>query len=114
MSEQQQKKSSRWEVVSDDKLTYEEWLKLFKCKERQLFIRYLAEKKLAMVVERGQAPSAEAEYRAGGIEAVQTIMRDMGNLDTLVKLHFAREAERSRMESEMPLTDKAEEGITKS
>ena len=53
-----------YKVTSENPITNDDYLRLFKEKEvRDIFIRYLEGKKINTVMLRGQAPSEEAEFR---------------------------------------------------
>jgi hypothetical protein len=55
---------SVYQIVTEFPVTNEEYIALFKAKDiRDIFIRYLSEKKLNAILERGQAKSEESEYR---------------------------------------------------
>ena len=49
-----------YKIVTENPVTNEDWIKLFKAKEqRDILVKYLSEKKLSAIVQRGQAPSEE-------------------------------------------------------
>jgi hypothetical protein len=90
----------QYKVICDQPFGKAETLALFKSPDRELFIRYLSEKRVGMVMARGQAPSAEAEYRLGAIEAVDSVMRELATLDKRVESAIKREAEERKRKAE--------------
>lgn len=75
-----------YKVISDKPVTNEEYVLLFKESEiREIFVRYLSDKKIASVMERGQAPTEEAEFRRWGIAMIDSIIADMHQLEEWIK-----------------------------
>ena len=89
-----------YKVISEQPFGKAETLALFKSPDRDLFIRYLAEKKIGMVMARGQAPSDEAEKRLGAIEAIDTVMRELATLDARLKSALQSEAAKRKDKAE--------------
>lgn len=90
----------KYQVICDQPFGKAETLALFKSQDRELFVRYLAEKKVGMVMARGQAPSAEAEYRLGAIEAIDSVMRELATLDKRIKSALQSESDRKKSQEE--------------
>jgi hypothetical protein len=89
-----------YKVICERPFGKAETLALFKSKDRELFISYLAEKKVGMVMARGQSASSEAEYRLGAIEAVDSIMRELSSLDSRLKSALQSEHDKRKAKAE--------------
>jgi hypothetical protein len=82
----------KYKIISESPITNEEWIKLFKEKElRDIIVRFLSEKKLTTIVQRGQAPSEQAEFRKGGIAMIDEIIADMTKIEEGMKEKIKKE-----------------------
>ena len=95
-------KPVEYRVVSDDPLSKEDWIRLFQSKDRAIFEKYLSEKKLALILARGQAPSEEGEMRLGAIRLCDEILRDLRDLDMKLKASVRRQKEKQDEEAVDP------------
>lgn len=77
---------SVYEIVTEFPVTNDEYIKLFKAKDiRDIFIRYLSEKKLNAILERWQAKTEESEYRRWAIDMIDKVILDMFKIEEWIK-----------------------------